>query len=260
MKRPRAYLVDDEPLALRRLERMLRERGQLEIAGACSDPVRALQEIELLAPDLLFLDIQMPELTGFDLLQGLSCQPLVVFTTAYDQYALRAFEVNSIDYLLKPIEEAHLDRALTKIERVIGGEAPRPEFNELLRQVRTALLAAPAGQEAARLERLPSRTGDRIHLIEVSRVTHFFAEEKLTFAATSEKNWVIDRTIAELEERLDPLRFLRVHRSSIVNLDYVDELFNWFGGRMILRLKDPKKTEISVSRERLKLLKDRLGV
>jgi two-component system LytT family response regulator len=255
--KPRAFLVDDEPLALRRLERMLREDGRVEILGTATDPERAALEIELLAPDVLFLDIQMPGLTGFDLLGRLDQQPLVIFTTAYDQYALRAFEHHSVDYLLKPVEQEQLDRALSKLERMAGGEAPRPEIRELLRQITSAMQPQ---QNSSGPDRIPSRSGERVHFLELGRVTHFFAEDKLTYASTGEKNWVVDRTIAELEEKLNPARFVRVHRSTIVNLDYVDELYNWFGGRMMLRLKDPKKTEITVSRERLKELKERLGL
>jgi two-component system LytT family response regulator len=255
--KPRAFLVDDEPLALRRLERMLREDGRVEILGTATDPERASLEIELLAPDVLFLDIQMPALTGFDLLGRLDRQPLVIFTTAYDQYALRAFEHHSVDYLLKPVEQEQLDRALSKLERMVGGEAPRPEIQELLRKITSAMQPQ---QNAAGLDRIPSRSGERVHFLELARITHFFAEDKLTYAATTGKNWVVDRTIAELEEKLNPARFVRVHRSTIVNLDFVDELYSWFGGRMMLRLKDHKKTEITVSRERLKELKERLGL
>jgi len=255
--KPRAFLVDDEPLALRRLERMLREDGRVEILGTATDPERASLEIELLAPDVLFLDIQMPGLTGFDLLGRLDQQPLVIFTTAYDQYALRAFEHHSVDYLLKPVELEQLDRALSKLERMVGGDSPRPEIRDLLRQITSAIQPQ---QDAARLDRIPSRSGERVHFLELARITHFFAEDKLTYASTTEKNWVVDSTIAELEEKLNPARFVRVHRSTIVNLDYVDELYSWFGGRMMLRLKDPKKTEITVSRERLKELKERLGL
>jgi two-component system LytT family response regulator len=253
----RAFLVDDESLALRRLERMLREDERIEILGTATDPERAALEIELLAPDVLFLDIQMPGLTGFDLLGRLEQQPLVVFTTAYDQYALRAFEHHSVDYLLKPIEHEQLDRALAKLERMAGGTAPRPQFQSLLNQLTAAMQAQQGGHG---LDRIPSRSGERVHFLELARVTHFYAEDKLTYAATVEKSWAIDRTIAELEEKLDPRRFVRVHRSTIVNLEYVDELYSWFGGRMMLRLKDPKKTEITVSRERLKDLKERLGL
>ncbi|MGJ5813129.1 LytR/AlgR family response regulator transcription factor [Paludibaculum fermentans] len=253
----RVYLVDDEELAVRRLDRMLRETGRVEVVGSSTDAVRAQQEIELLVPDALFLDIQMPGMTGFDLLASLSFQPLVVFATAYDQYALRAFEVNSLDYLLKPVEEAQLDRALGRLERLAGGEMPRPALKSLIDQVQAALLGQ-SRQES--LRRIPSRIGERVHFIELSRVTHFFAEDKLTYAATPEKNWVVDKTIAELEQKLDAQQFVRVHRSTLVNLSFADELYPWFGGKMILRLKDPKKTEITVARDRLKDLKDRLGI
>lgn len=254
----RVYLVDDERLALSRLERMLRETGRVDVIGSSTDPERAIPEIELLQPDVLFLDIQMPGLTGFELLGRLSLNPmpLVVFATAYDRYALRAFEVNSIDYLLKPVEEPQLDRALGKLERMLASPAPRPDLDALVKQVTAALQA----QRNEPIDKIPSRVGERVHFIELDRVTHFFAEDKLTYAATPEKNWVVDKTIAELEQKLDPQRFLRVHRSTLVNLEFVDELFPWFGGRMVLRLKDAKKTELTVARDRLKDLKGRLGL
>jgi two-component system, LytTR family, response regulator len=252
----RAYLIDDEPLALRRLQRLIEEDARLTIAGAASDPAAALAEIPEIAPDVLFLDIQMPEMDGFALLSRLPSPFLTIFTTAYDQYALQAFEVNSVDYLLKPVDPAHLARAIGKLERMHAGAAPRPDLAALLEQMSAAL----GHRRSEDLERIPSRTGDRVTFLELAHITHFFAEDKLTFAATSGKNWVVDRTITELEQRLDPARFVRVHRSTLVNLRYVDELYPWFGGRMMLRLKDPKKTEITVSRDRLKELKSRLGL
>jgi two-component system LytT family response regulator len=252
----RAYLVDDEPLALRRLERMLAETARVTVIGSSSDPVSAVKEIEASQPAALFLDIQMPELTGFDLLARLRCDPLVVFTTAYDQYALRAFEVNSIDYLLKPVEAAGLERAVAKLERILSGGAPRPDMAALVKQLREAMQS----RAGAYPDRIASRLGERVHFVELGRVTHFFAKDKLTYAATAEKNWVVDKTITELEQKLDPTRFCRVHRSTLVNLAYVDELYPWFGGRMVLRLKDVKRSEITVARDRLKDLRDRLGL
>jgi len=163
----RVYLVDDEELALRRLHRLLTETARVEIVGSATDPVQAQQEIELLAPDALFLDIQMPELTGFELLAGLAQQPLVIFTTAYDQYALRAFEVNSVDYLLKPIDDAMLDRALTKLERMAGGEAPRPQLAQLLQQVSAALKSQ---SQVDAPQRIPARIGERVHFLELARI------------------------------------------------------------------------------------------
>ena len=252
----RAFLVDDEPLALERLRRMLQASGRVEIAGASSDPVEALEQIRWSKPDLLFLDIHMPELTGFELLAELERQPLVVFTTAYEQHALEAFRVNSIDYLLKPIEPDHLDRALAKAERIHGSSEPAPDLRALLAQIGSALKPS----QTPWLERIASRTGDKLELVDLGRVSHFFAADKLTYAATAERNYVADQTITDLEGKLDPARFIRIHRSTILNLDYLRELHTGFGGRMVARLKDAKKTDLDVSRDRVRALKERLGV
>ena len=203
---------------------------------------------------MLFLDIEMPGMNGFEFLQALDREPLVVFTTAYNQYALQAFEVNSVDYLLKPIEPRHLDRALSKLDRILGGTEPRPDLNDLVRRLASALHSNdyPA--------RLSSRLGERVEFVELSRVTHIFAKDKLTFAATASKDYCIDQTIVDLEQKLDPRKFVRIHRSTMVNIDFVHELYSWFGGRMLLRLKDDRKTELQVARDRVKALKDRLSL
>lgn len=253
----RAYLVDDEPLALRRLARLLEEDGRVEIAGSSSDPVAAAGEIRSLRPDVLFLDIEMPGISGFDLLRTLDRQPIVVFTTAYSQYALQAFEVNSIDYLLKPIEERQLGRALAKLERIVGGSAPKPDIDALLNRLAAAL---QHGTPAAYPQRLASRTGERVEFIDLDRVTYIFAKDKLTYAATANKNYCLDATIAELEGKLDPKRFVRIHRSTIVNTAFVHELYTWFAGRMLVRLRDEKKTELTVARDRVRALKEQLGI
>jgi two-component system, LytTR family, response regulator len=239
----RAYLIDDEELALKRLSRMLAATGRVEVIGMSTDPATA--EFE---GDVLFLDIEMPGMNGFEYLATLHRQPLVIFTTAYSQYALQAFDVNSIDYLLKPVDPAKLDRALTKLERIAGGSEPRPDLQVILRRLTSSYPT-----------RLASRTGDRVEFVEVDRVTHFYAKDKLTFAATNTKDYCLDQSIVELEQRLDPKRFVRIHRSTMVNVDYVLELYTWFGGRMLLRLKDEKKTELQVARDRVKVLKERLG-
>ena len=247
----RAFLIDDEPLALRRLERMIAASGRVEIAGASSDPVDALEKLRSTPVDVLFLDIEMPGLNGFQLLSNLESQPLIVFTTAYNQYALKAFEVNSVDYLLKPIEAEQLERALRKLERNLNG--PRPDV--------TALLAQLLEQRKPEYpDRVASKVGDKIEFVDVRRVTHFYAEDKLTFAATEAKNHMLDTTIADLEQRLDPKHFLRIHRSTLVNLDYVHELYSFLAGRMLLRLKDTKRTELTVARDRVKVLKEKLGL
>ncbi len=251
----RAYLVDDEPLALRRLERLLKETGKVEIAGSSADPVQALEYLREHPFDVLFTDIEMPDLSGFQMLARLERQPLVVFTTVYSQYALQAFDVHSVDYLLKPIDSRKLDRALAKVERVRSGIEPRPQIEKLLEELASAL-PRKRGFPA----RLPSKLGDKIEFVDVARVTHFYANEKLTYGSTPAKDFVIDYTIAELEESLDPAKFVRIHRSTILNLDYVKELYSWFSERLMVRIKDGKDTELTVARDRVKALKEKLGI
>jgi two-component system LytT family response regulator len=251
----RAYLLDDEPLALKRLARLLEETRKVEIAGASTDALEALEQLRQRPCDVLFTDIEMPDLSGFQMLARLKDQPLVIFTTAYSQYALQAFEVHSVDYLLKPIDTQKLERALAKVERMRGGLEPKPELTKLLQDL-ASILPVSKGFPA----RLPSRLGDRIEFVELSRVTHFYANEKLTYASTPKKDFAVDYTIAELEESLDPARFVRIHRSTILNLDFVKELYSWFSERMMVRINDGKETELTVARDRVKTLKTKLGI
>ncbi len=253
----RAFLVDDEALALNRLQRMLAATKRVDVIGTSTDPVEAVAAILDAKPDVLFLDIEMPGMTGFEMLSHLQPQPWVVFTTAYDRYALEAFGVNSVDYLLKPIEAAPLNRALDKIERLRGSAAAPPELRELMARL-TAVAGAARGPSYP--DRVASRIGERIEFIDLAHVTHFFAADKLTFAATGAKNYAVDYTIQELEQKLDPAKFVRIHRASLVNVDHVQELNSWFAGKLMLRLKDAKHTELSVSRDRVRALKERLGI
>ena len=251
----RVMLVDDEALALKRLARLLRETGRVEIIGQETDPETALSQLLSAESrdriDAIFLDIQMPALNGFELLTRLDWRPFVIFTTAYDQYALRAFEVNSIDYLLKPVEQAQLERALGKLERLVASPAAAPDFRDLIAELAEAMKPQPQGWPT----RVASRSGERVRFIELSRITHFFAQDKLTYAATAEGKYVIDRTIAELETELDPRKFIRIHRAVLLNADFVDEAHAWFGGRLVIRLRDSARTELTVARDRVRALK-----
>ena len=249
----RAYVVDDERLAVRRLTRLLSDSGRATIVGSATDPEAALAQLRAADVDVVFLDIQMPELTGFDLIERLDRNIPVVFTTAYDQYALAAFAVNSIDYLLKPVEGARLARALDKLERFSGSAQKAPDVRELARQLAREL--APG----RRLERVASRVGERTTVLDVARVSHFFARDKLTFAVAAGREHVIDITMAELTSRLDARRFVRIHRSTIVNVAFVQELSPGIDG-LIVRLRDGAATELSVARYRVRDLKDRLGI
>jgi two-component system LytT family response regulator len=248
----RAYIVDDERLAVERLTRLLTATGRVVIAGSATDPEAALAFLADLTVDVLFLDIQMPGLTGFQLLARLERQVTVVFTTAYDRYALEAFAVNSIDYLLKPIEADRLDRALDKIERFAG--QAQPDVRALARALAAQL--APT----RRIERIASRVGERTTVLDVARVSHFSSKDKLTFAVVNGHEHVIDHTLTELETALDARRFARVHRATIVNIGFVQELFPAVDGGVLVRLKDDRKTELSVARDRVRDLKQRLGI
>jgi two-component system, LytTR family, response regulator len=248
----RAFVVDDERLAVDRLCRMLEATGRVAVVGSATDPEQALTELRARSVDVIFLDVQMPELSGFDLLARLDADTPVVFTTAYDQYAIEAFAVNSVDYLLKPIEPARLDRALDKLQRLTGDS--RPDVRMLARELAAHL--APG----RKLERIASRVADRTIILDVARVSHVVARDKLTFAALGGREHVVDYTLAQLEQRLDPRRFVRVHRGAMVNVAFVDEIYPDVDGGIVARLKDERKTEISVARDRVKNLKERLGI
>ena len=248
----KAFVVDDERLAVERLVRLLEATGRVTVVGSSTDPEAALDRIRQVDVDVLFLDIQMPGLTGFELLERLERDLPVIFTTAYDEYALAAFAVNSIDYLLKPIDAERLERALDKLTRLSG--QPRADVRALARELAAQLTPG------RRLERIASRVGDRTTLVEVSRVTHFFSKDKLTFAAAQGRDHVIDYSLSQLEERLDARRFVRIHRATIVNTAFVQELDAWIDGGVIVRLKDEKKTELSVARDRVRELKEKLGI
>jgi two-component system LytT family response regulator len=248
----RAYVVDDERLAVERLRRLLQATGRVAVAGSATEPEAALEFLRTNDVDVLFLDIQMPGLTGFELLEQLERPPIVIFTTAYDRYALDAFAVNSVDYLLKPIEADRLVRALDKLERFAG--QPPPDVRTLARELAAQL------SPARRLDRIASRVGERITVIDVVRVTHFFSKDKLTFAVVNGREHVIDFTLAELDDKLDSRRFVRIHRGAIVNTGFVQEVDSWVDGGVLVRLKDEKKTELSVARDRVRELKERLGI
>jgi two-component system LytT family response regulator len=252
MTRRRVFLVDDEALALKRLARMLEATGRVEIAGQSTDPVAAVSAIAALAGlELVFLDISMPELDGFGVCARIPASVMVVFTTAHDEHALRAFEVNAIDYLLKPIRDDDLHRALDKLDRLRALPAADAHAQLAAAMVRIATMTVAA----AAPERIASRLGDKIHLVELDRITHFVAEDKLTYAHAGDRTYVIDPSITELEERHPA--FFRIHRATLVRLSAIVELHAAPDGTRV-KLVDGK--DLAVARERVKSLKERLGL
>jgi two-component system LytT family response regulator len=257
----RAYLVDDELLALKRLDKLLVAMPTIEVVGSTTDPAAALKFLEAENVDVLFLDIQMPGMNGFELLSNLRKQPVTIFTTAYNEYALKAFEVNSIDYLLKPVEPQQLERALNKLTNLRNTAkslGARDEFQSLFQKLADRFNSA----QKEFPPRISTRIGDRILFLDLDKIAYFFVKDKLTLAATAaeNKNYIVDYTIAELEKRLGSKGFFRVHRATLVNLRFVNELHRWFGGRMLIRLNDKNNTKLAVSREKVGILKQQLGL
>jgi two-component system LytT family response regulator len=243
----RAYLVDDEPLALERLRRLLERTERVEVTGSTTEPEEAVAALTANPPDVCFLDIQMPRLNGFEVLARLPSQPIVIFTTAYDQYALQAFRVNSVDYLLKPVGPESLDRALKKVERLRGSSQPQqPDLQALLKNLVDSLHETKPEYP----DRIASRLGDRLWFIDLALVTHFYAEDKLTYAVSEGKAYCVDYAITELERKLDPKKFFRIHRSTVVNIDWIKEVAPLPGGALSVRLKDVKDTILTVARDR----------
>ncbi len=259
----RAYLVEDEPLATERLKRLLAAFPMIEIAGSTADPVRAVEFLnspDATEIDVLFLDIEMPGMNGFELLSRLKRQPFVIFTTAYDQHALRAFEANTIDYLLKPIETEQLQRALNKLGKLRPLTKPEWQQNPELPAMLLELAASLQRGQTGYPHRIASRIGERISFLPLDDVTHFIALDKLTYAVVNGRSHCVDQTIVELEHRLDPAKFLRIHRSALVNVDWVHEVNSWFAGKVVLTLKDGGHTQLTVARDRVRSVKDRLGI
>jgi two-component system LytT family response regulator len=264
----RALLVDDEPLARKRLRTLLGPHARVQIVGEAANGEEACALVETLQPDLLFLDIQMPGLTGFDVLARLPAsprRPRVIFITAHDEFAVKAFEEQALDYLLKPVEPERLARAISRLTETpanAGAGAGSPVEDPRLDRLLASLAAQGVVATPSRtlLRRIPVRRGARIALVEVATAVFFRAEDKYTVLYTSDAEHVIDRTIDELEQSLDPDQFLRIHRAAIVNVGFVQELTSVEGGRFVVALNDARNTRLVASRSGARTLRERLGL
>jgi two-component system, LytTR family, response regulator len=254
----RTLLVDDEELARATLKRALLAAAEFdgfEIVGEAANGVEALEAIEEYRPDLLFLDIEMPGFGGFEVIQQLSNVPAVVFVTAYDEYAVRAFEANALDYLLKPVQPERLQRALGRIrQRFMTNAAERSREQD----ARLAEVIALAANRSGPLKRLAARRGKRIAIVPLREIIRIEIEDKLVFACTAKERLLIEKSIGELEEMLQPSGFLRISRGELVNLEMVRELAPYFSGTWRVKLANGEERD--VSRERAKQLKEAMGV
>lgn len=238
----KTILIDDEPLALSRLRRLLEKHTDtFSIVAEAKNGAEGLVEIDRHGPDVIFLDIEMPLLNGFEMLSKLAKMPLVVFSTAYDQYAIRAFEENSVDYLLKPVENDRLLKTIDKIRNITqaaGHSSVNPYSENLLRLLEEM-------KPKKEIFSLSVKSGDRILLIPMTEITHFEAEEKYVFLNTLDgQKYLLNYTLTSLEEKL-PKHYLRVSRAAIVNSHHIKEIQKHFNGKYVIVMRDRKGSQVT---------------
>jgi two-component system response regulator LytT len=260
----RTVLVDDEQLARDELGFLLGQVGGIEVIAQAGNGLEALSAIDRLQPDLVFLDVQMPGLTGFEVARRLldtRAPSHIIFVTAYDQHAIEAFEVNAVDYLLKPVEQTRLEKAIDRarrrisVERAIDREAASVNTDQLEKIVQLV------SERQSRRERLAIKVGERFMLVQAEDVLFAsLGDDGISVVTEQHAGTSNYRTLDELQDRLDPSVFWRVHRSHLVNINKIKEIVPWFSRNYILRMKDAKSTEIPVSRTQTKRLREYLKI
>ena len=240
----KTILIDDEPLALSRLRRLLEKHSDVfSIVSEARNGAEALVEIDKYNPDIIFLDIEMPLLNGFEMLAKLTKMPLVIFSTAYDQYAIRAFEENSVDYLLKPVENDRLIKTIEKIRNIAkagtnGITGVNPYSENLLKLLEEM-------KPKKEIFSLSVKSGDRILLIPLTEITHFEAEEKYVFLNTLDgQKYLLNYTLTSLEEKL-PKQYLRISRAGIVNSHHIKEVQKHFNSKYVIIMRDRKASQLT---------------
>ncbi len=249
----RVLLVDDEPLAREMIREMLKDDLEVEVVGECVNGREAVEAIQEHNPDLIFLDVQMPEVGGFEVLEALKTVtvPHVIFVTAYDQYAVRAFEVHALDYLLKPFDRERFESAWRRAKMHILAT----RNGEMDQRILAILEELKAGSKY--LERLVIKSGGRVFFLDTDDIDWIEAEGNYVSVHTGKKSHLLRETISSLEAQLDPKKFLRIHRSSIVKIDRIKELQPWFHGEYRVILLDG--TQLTLSRNYRENLQEALG-
>lgn len=253
----RALIIDDEPPARSVIRKMLAEDAEIEIVGECSNGAEAVRQIGKLKPDLLFLDIEMPEMDGFAVLEALDEKnaPAVIFVTAYDQYAVRAFEVSAVDYLLKPFDHERMARALTRAKADLRERSALERSGRVLQLLEEL---SSAGRPAAPpTERFAVKKNGRVRLVPSREIDWIEASGNYVLLHAGREKHLLRETMKGVEKKLDPQRFFRIHRSTIVNIDRVQELRVHFNGEHLVILKTG--AELVLSRRYREKLSARLG-
>jgi two-component system, LytTR family, response regulator len=237
----RVLIVDDEAWARKRIATLLKSERDIEIAGQCASGMEAIAQIESLLPDLVFLDVQMPDFNGFEVLDGTSPErmPLIIFATAYDKYALQAFDAHAFDYLLKPFDEERFGEALNRAREEL--QRPRADDRAHVRSLLDSLR-----KNSGYLERLAIKSGGRIIFIKASEIDWIEAAGNYVTLHVGRNTHTVRATLNAFVPKLDSGQFVRIHRSTVVNLDRIQEVRPWFHGEQVLKLKDG--TELTVGR------------
>jgi two-component system LytT family response regulator len=237
----KTIVIDDEPAARRLMKSLLQEhKDVIDVIAEAGSGKEAIQKIEELKPDLIFLDIQMPDFTGFEVIERLSQKPNIIFTTAYEQFAIKAFETFSIDYLLKPIKEERLHQAIEKLKQFgrLNQAININSLQDIIRQIQ-----APPKTTA-----LPIKTGDRIILLRFETIVYFEAQDKYVFVFTADgQKHLTDQSLTSLEEKLPP-QFHRIHKSHIINKEKIKEMHRHFNGRYLFVMDDKLNTRLTSGR------------
>lgn len=249
MTKIRTLVVDDEPIARARVVSLLKEEADIEVIGECANGQQAMSAIESSSPDLLFLDIQMPEVNGLDLARTIQSTgtPAVVFVTAYDEYALRAFEVHALDFLLKPFSAERFRSALGHAREQVSQR----------RKGATVPKAADLERRTARPNRLMIKSGGRIHFVRMADIDWCEAQGNYVRVHVGSQEHLVRDTMSHLESELDPQQFVRIHRSTIVNVDRIQEMQSSFNGEYVVLLRTG--TRLTLSRGYREILQARLG-
>ena len=260
----RAVVVDDEQPARNELCFQLEQLDDVKIIGQASDGVRALELIGSLKPDLALLDVQMPGLTGFEVARELLVRNIgarVVFVTAYDQHAIEAFEINAVDYLLKPVEPERLSQMLTRVRSLVETETREGAVSKTLKVDELERIAEFVAKRHSRPEPIAVKVGERLVLVQSDEIVFASLSDDIITVVTGSLIGASNyRTLDELQSHLDPTVFWRVHRSHLVNINKIKEIVPWLSRNYILKMRDQNVTEIPVSRAQTKRLREYLSL
>ena len=251
----KVLVVDDEPLARMRLKTLLEPyASEFEVVGEAGSGAQTIEKIQELDPDVGFLDIQMPDMDAFEVLKnvGEDDMPLIVFTTAYENFALRAFEENTVDYLLKPVDPERLEGTIEKLRRNVSNRSAQQQMPADFTWEKFRDMVNARGSY---LQRIQVKIGDRILLVNVDEIIRFQSEDKYTTIYTPTGQFVIDTPLVDLEKKLDPSMFVRIHRAHLVAIDYIAEIRKSDMSRLVVVLRDKNRTQLLVSRNFVKTVR-----